>query len=510
MLDENLPTFRLKPSSDNPHSSLYYFTQNGSDPAAEYLFRRADPAVPASRNKYAIALCDPYNAGVVYGEVMIEPQWSQPTLSAAEVRAQTQAGAPPAAVMPLVPDMFTVQLYNPDQAVTVKMVTGSWGKSDTWEFDLPVQTFRTPTTSELDREQQDTSPAAPELIPRVMFRWKKDSRLSKDMTCYMSGTRLGARKNKEPDITVALFKAARESVLTVYQPNLHRVEVEDRKGLELVMLLSSEVIKDLWVAPKPDVFNVQGGGGPTPNGNKGKNSRPVGTSPPAAGGVPAMSGALANAPPSQPPPSTAHNNPPGAGPASNPQIDAETRRLQAMLEREQRERDEAERAEQERIAKMIEDEEKERRRREAEIAQETERLRQMYGVEGQQLPSDRPPLPPRAQGPPGGLSPQQQLSPWGYTGAGPALPPRPVSAGPQQPGYQPPPPPSQTLGQGQGQQGAGSGGPFHSSTLNTLWKGAAGQLQHLQQSSQQQGRPGGRRKSEEEKRKVQKKRSSHW
>ncbi|KAG7290770.1 hypothetical protein NEMBOFW57_000773 [Staphylotrichum longicolle] len=336
MLDENLPTFRLKPSSDNPLSSILYFTQNGSEPAAEYLLRRADPALAASRNKYGIALCDPYNADVVYGEVTIEPGWSQPTLSAAEIRAQAQAGAPPAPAVPLVPDSFTVQLYNPDQSVTIKLVAGSWNKSDSWEFELPIQTFRTPTLSELDREQQNSSPAAADLIPRVMFRWKRDGLLSKDMTCYMTGKRLGTRKNKEPDITIALFKAARESVLTVYQPNLHRVEVEDRKGLELVLLLASEVIKDL------------GGGGPVPGGNKRKNSRPVANvSPPAPA---AMSGALANA--LLPPHSPRRQQRPNTAPPTNPEIDAETRRLQAMVEREQREqreREKAERAEQKRI-----------------------------------------------------------------------------------------------------------------------------------------------------------------
>ncbi|KAK4106289.1 hypothetical protein N658DRAFT_14240 [Parathielavia hyrcaniae] len=560
MLDENLPTFRLKPSSDNPLSSILYFTQNGSEPAAEYLLRRADPALPASRNKYAIALCDAYNASVVYGEVTVEPEWSQPTLSAAEIRAQSQAGAPPAPVVPVIPDSFTVQLYNPDQAVVVKMVPGSWNKSDSWEFELPVQTFRTPTTSELDREQLNAPPAAADLVPRVMFRWKKDGLLSKDMTCYVTGTRLGARKNKEPDITIGMFKAAKESsILTVYQPNLHRVEVEDRKGLELVLLLASEVIKDFWVVPKSDLFNAQGGSGPALNGNKRKNSRPpVPVSSSAAAAPAAMSGAMgpAAAAAPQPAPSTSTSAsavpkptpppPPASSSSSNPSIDAETRRLQAMVEREQREREKAERAEQKRIKKMIEEEEKERRRREAEVAKETERLRKMYGVQGQDLPSDRPPLPPRASPAPpaagggggGGVGagggagthphplmshppppptspPQQQLSP-GPWGSG-MPPPRPVSAGPfsgrPESGGGPP----QQHGQ---QHGTGL---FHSSTLNALWKGAAGGLQQLQsqvqqhhQHHQQQGnsgggsKPGGRRRTEEERAKVQKKRSSQW
>ncbi|KAK3302329.1 uncharacterized protein B0T15DRAFT_542640 [Chaetomium strumarium] len=539
MLDENLPTFRLKPSSDNPLSSILYFTHNGSEPAAEYLLRRADPALPESRNKYAIALCDPHNAGVVYGEVTVEPEWSQPTLSAAEIRAQSQAGAPPAAAVATVPDSFTVQLYNPDQSVTVKMVPGSWGKSDSWEFELPVQTFATPTASELDREQQNSSPAAADLIPRVMFRWKRDGLISKDMTCYVSGMRLGARKNKEPDITVALFKASRESILTVYQPNWHRVEIEDRKGLELVLLLGSEVIKEFWLTPKLDLFNIQGVP-PTLNGNKRKNSRPVAVANNSATTTTtttptptAMSGALANAAPSQPPPPTSAPTKRNttAGPSTtSPGVDAETRRLQAMVEREQREREKAERAEQKRIKKMIEEEEKERRRREAEVAKETERLRKMYGVEGQELPKDRPPLPPRQQqqqqqGPPPPHAshpphhppppPQQHLNPWGYRpptggpGSGfaappvptptPGLPPRPVSAGPYDR-------PGQPSGQQQQQQ---QQGPFHFNTLNALWKGAAGQLQQLQSQVPAVQRHG-RRRSEEERSKIQKKRSSHW
>ena len=44
MLDENLPTFQFRTSSDDPLSSVLYFSQNGSDPAPEYVFRRADPS----------------------------------------------------------------------------------------------------------------------------------------------------------------------------------------------------------------------------------------------------------------------------------------------------------------------------------------------------------------------------------------------------------------------------------------------------------------------------------
>lgn len=556
MLDENLPTFRFRPATDDPLSSVLYFTQSGSDASPEYLFRRADPSLPGSRNRYAVALCDPLNPAVVYAEVLVEPEWSQPTLSAAEIRAQTQNGAPPAPATANVPDTFTIQLYNPDQSVAVKMVPGGWNKSDSWEFELPVQTFRQPSASTLDRE---VTPV--DLIPRIMFLWKKDGRLSKDVTCYMSGKSLGGRKSKEPDITVALFKAARDSVLTVYEPNLHRVEVEDRKGLELVLLLGAEVIKELYLTPKMDVFNVQGGAPVAVNGGRRKNSRPTTTSPPPAA---TMSGAVPSniipGPQRQqhpaPPPAygTMHSTPaytamnaappaaagagPGAG-VTNAEIDAETRRLQALVEREEREREKREKAEQKRIKKMLEEEEKERRRKEAEVAKETERLRKKYGVEGQNLP----PLPPRNTNtapqfapppaapaaskipapPPHFFKPQNnQLGP-GWGAGSPALPPRPVSAGPMS---KPRP----------------QAGPFHCSTLNTLWNGPGGngwgsvippphivnqqQQHHAQQAHSQapprrQGSGGapymgdqpvgyGRPGREEDRRKVQKKRSSHW
>ncbi|EGS20809.1 uncharacterized protein CTHT_0026470 [Thermochaetoides thermophila DSM 1495] len=471
MLDENLPTFRLKPSSDSPLSSLYYFTYNGSDPEPEYLLRRADPAQPEARNKYAIALCDPLNADVVYGEVLVEPMWAQPALSTADQRAQTQAGvAVPATTAAMIPNSFTIQLYNPDHTVTIKMVPGTWNKNDSWEFEIPVQSFPVPTASQLDREQQNNGPTASDLTPRIMFRWKRDGRLSRDMTCYMSGRRVGSRRNKEPDITIALFKASRESKLTIYEPNLNRVEVEDRKGLEIVLLLCSEVIKDLWLVPKSNPFNLHGDGPPAPSAARRKVSTGA-----------AMFGAASNIPSS-----------------STPGIDAETRELQAMLEQEEREREKAERerekrerAEQELIKKMLEEEEKERRRREAEIEKETERLRKKYGVEGQQLPSER--------GERSSVSASSTLSP-----TVPTPPPRPVSAGP----YGRP-------SQGQGSQGPEPSSSHHGSRLlNVPLFGPASRVPQpvvvQQPQSQANGGQRARGKSEDGGKKIHKKKSSFW
>ncbi|TPX09488.1 uncharacterized protein E0L32_009376 [Thyridium curvatum] len=468
MLDENLPTFHYRASTENPLSSILFYTQHGSDPTPEYVLKRADPATtPAARNRYAAALTDPYSPDIVFGEVVVDPEWQQPTLSAAEIRAQggQQQGPPPP--LPAVPDSFSIQLYNPDQTVPVRLLPGSWNKTEAWEFEMPTQTFRVPSASRVDRESP-RAPGAPsavsEFAPKITFRWKRDGRLSKDMTCYNVGRSLGKHRSKEPDITVALFKSGRESAVTIYEPNLQRVEVEDRKGLDIVLLLGAEVIRDLYLAPRQDPFNVHAAAAAAADAvanGKRKNSRPGGASsaPPLV-----MSGAAAGPPPTttlangQPPASSSSaaaaaaayqqqqqsNGRPGA-------LDAETKRLQAMVAQEQKEREKRDREEQKRIKKMLEAEDKERRRREAEVDRETERLKKMYGVQGQDLPSNggggggRPPphLPPRQAG---GGGPPQQVSfaplpyhsppPAGHTswfgpaGGPPPMPPRPVSAGP--------------------------------------------------------------------------------
>jgi len=41
MLDENLPTYRFKTSSENPLNNILYFTHNGSDPTL-YNFELSD------------------------------------------------------------------------------------------------------------------------------------------------------------------------------------------------------------------------------------------------------------------------------------------------------------------------------------------------------------------------------------------------------------------------------------------------------------------------------------
>ncbi|KAI0535196.1 hypothetical protein GGR58DRAFT_479967 [Xylaria digitata] len=403
MLDENLPTFYFREPSDSSLSTNLYFTQNGSEPIAEYTLQKLNPNLPQAKNKYAIALGDASAQGVIFAEVLIEPEFQQPSLSAAEIRAHNGA---PLAPVPIVPESFTVQLYNPDQQVVVRAEKSMWMGKESFDFEIPQQTFRVPSASQIDRQQND--PVANSLTPKITFKWKRESKFSRDMTCYMTGRSVGGKKSKEPDITIALYKHGREKSITVYEPNLQRVEVEDRKGLEIVLLLGAEVIREIYLTPSRDSFNV--GGAPP---SKRKNSRPLTHSPssPNPDVYSMTSGIGASASPKVTSPITQQPTPPQ---------DGEVRRPQIITPQDEREREKRDKAEQKRIKKMLEDEERERRKREAAVEKETERLRKEFGMEGQDY-GLKPDLPPRNAGP---SRPSLHLQT-------PAPPPRPLSAGPR-------------------------------------------------------------------------------
>ncbi|ESZ98343.1 hypothetical protein SBOR_1221 [Sclerotinia borealis F-4128] len=376
MLDENLPTFFFRVSADTPLSTPIFLRQDGSDLQPEYLFRRPDSNLPASKNCYAVALYDSYNPEVLYAEVLVQPEWTQPTLSQAEVRAQNGIPSPP---VPIVPNSFTIQLYNPDQQVLVKQISGSWNSSAYWEFEMPQISFRAPSASALDRSQSD--PAASDFTPKVAFKWKKDGKFSKDLSCFLAGQTTEGRRSKEPDIPIAMFKGGKD--LTVYQPNMHRVDVEDFKGLEVVLLLSAPVIKDIFFNASREMFNISSPNTTPGPSRKRNNSGPVIRENGRPAISPIMSGGIM---PSLPSRRTSHPLPTGPSPAPtvNPrtqwEIDAETARLKALVEAEERERQRLELLEETHIKKMLEQEEMDHRRRNAEIAKETERLRKQYGV----------------------------------------------------------------------------------------------------------------------------------
>lgn len=378
------------------------FSQHGSEPSPTYGLRHLDPSQHASKNRYAAALTDAFNPDVIFAEVLLIPEWTQPSLNADLIR---QNGGVPPPPEPVLPTEFVIQLYNPDQQVVVKHKPAAWNSAATWEFELPVQTFRAPSFSALDRSQND--PSISDFTPRIGMKWKKDGKLSKDLVCFQSGKNMNPdgskKKQKEPDITVSIFKALKE--VTLYEPNLARVEIEDVKGLEVVLLLGAVVIRDVYFGNMREVFNLA----------ERKSST---TSPknPAVTLTPII-------PPSHAP-TGIHSGPvrntrvPPTDPRSQWEIDAETARLRRQAAEEERQRRRQEQEQEKQLRRMLEAEEKDQRRRQAEIDKETERLKRLYG---------QPDLPVRPSSGPAGhryshpgpsqsstyLAPQQQPNAWG-------------------------------------------------------------------------------------------------
>lgn len=384
-----LLAFYLKPSNDSSkHTTSILFSQRGSDATSAYFFRHPDPSLPGSKNQYAIAVFDSYNPEILFGEVLLIPQWTQTTLSQEEIR---QNGGVPPPPQPILPAEFRINLYNPDHQVVVTATPGSWNSAPYWEFEMPQESFRKPTTSVLDRTLGD--PIASEITPKINFRWKKAGKLSKDYVCVLAGKSTKAdgskRKNREPDITIALFKHQRE--LTIYEPNLSRVEMEDHKGLELVLLLGIATIKDVYQASLKEAFNVPD----VPKLNS--NENPLRRSSTTTKGDLApkqttnllVANRQANVRTETIPPSSTRrmenksSEPlrPSIDPLAQWEIDAETARLQKLVEREEKERRRVELAETKRVQKLLEAEKKERRRKDAEVDKETERLKKIYGPE---------------------------------------------------------------------------------------------------------------------------------
>ncbi|KAI9690903.1 MAG: hypothetical protein M1822_008523 [Bathelium mastoideum] len=427
MLDENLPTFFIKPTSDNvKHNRAFFLSYQGSQPEPAYILKQPDPASPTGKNRYACALFDAYNPEILYGEVLIIPQWTQPSLSQEDIRKN--GGVPPAP-QPILSKEFTIQLYNPDQQIVVTQKPGSWGGSATYDFSMPQSTFRAPSASALDRSQSDPGVAA--TTPKVHFTWKRENKFSKDMTCFLTGRSTdvqGKKKNKEPDITIALFRALRE--VTIYEPNLYRVDMEDPKGLEVTLLLAATVIKDLYFGNIKEAFNVAEAGAGRTN-TFGVLHRKTSSPPqPDGAALPAPVHPQNLAPPSRErasrqslpklqttPPSdrNAHSRPVQSRPSQRPppptdartqwEIDAETQRLKAQQDEERRAQARAEEAARRvrelqdeaaarRLQKQLAAEDKARRRKQADVDKETERLRKIHGTQEDVLG----PLPPPPRG----------------------------------------------------------------------------------------------------------------
>jgi hypothetical protein len=303
---------------------------------------------------------------------------------------------------------------------------------------MPQFTFRTPSGSALDRGTND--PVADVTTPLLKFVWRKEGKLTNNMVCFLTGkstdTNIKKKGGKEPDILIAILHNYRD--LTLYESNFHRIDMEDYKGLEVVLLLSASVIRDVYCGQKKNAFNVgdpnagrKNSGGinilgrkkstPLLNNNDNASTAKLNSTPPAQntnrppGGFPQA--------PSRPGPLQSNGLPmnsanaghgrsnsqpnvhgvPPPDPREQWQIDAESTRLRKQQDAEHRaaqarirEKEKADAAEAKRIRKMIEVEDKERRRREAEVEKETERLRKQYGDQSNLL-TPRLPGRPRPQ-----------------------------------------------------------------------------------------------------------------
>ncbi|OXV07554.1 hypothetical protein Egran_04681 [Elaphomyces granulatus] len=394
MLDENLPTFLLKSNGQQSHSSTFFLSQYGDEPVPTYLLRHLDPAAPSSKNCYAVALYDAHVPDVLFGEVMISPEWTQTSQDSSN-RQSTAVPPPPE---PILPSQFTIQLYNPDHQIVVRHKPKAWNSPPAWEFEMPQQTFRQPSTSTLDRSQSD--PAVLNATPKLKFSWRKDGTLSKDFACYLSDKTTAPddrKKSKEPDITVAIFTGFKE--LTLYEPNLSRVEIEDFKGLEIVLMLSATVIRDVFFRQLKDTFHISDlpTVAPTPGGRKssGRKSsptavlaaspvQPLRNEPPAGGKPPPKPQRAQNTSPKR------ETQPPPLDPRTQWEIDAERARLRKQQEAEARERKKLEQEQERKTRKLLEAEERAARKKQAEIDKETERLKKIYGSEEQQYQTQPP------------------------------------------------------------------------------------------------------------------------
>ncbi|KAJ5525631.1 hypothetical protein N7494_012281 [Penicillium frequentans] len=382
MIDENLPTFFLKNNSQTPQQSTIYHRQYGNEAEPAYTLKYLDPTAITSQNRYGVALYDPYVPDIVYGEVAVSPEWTQPSLSADTIRANGGTAPPPE---PILPTEFAIQLYNPDQQIVIRHQPKTWNKPARWEFEMPQRSFRVPSSSTLDRTQSD--PAAADITPKLRFSWRKDGKLSKDLSCLLHGktTSVAETKNKsrEPDITVALFQGLKE--LTLYEPNLYRVEMEDFKGLEVVLLLAAVAIRDIFFGPAKEAFHI------VPGGTTVVNGRPQAAVPARKSPKAQATGAIPARKPEPPRSSIANPQSPA------PQVRRKQDELAAQEERKTQELLAAERRQQENV----------RRRKEVQLDSETKRLQKLYGQEEQrvrlqrpnQAPSSRPNLPLRPNGP---------------------------------------------------------------------------------------------------------------
>ncbi|KAF3905241.1 hypothetical protein ABW21_db0203705 [Orbilia brochopaga] len=387
--DEVLPRFLVRPSTDgDPYHQTVLHSHD---------FQAAEPAYLKTRSKhpdeYSIALLDAYIPDILFAQVLARPTISTPSLSLDEIRRQNNGGAPTLPAITL-PTQFTIQLYNPESQVVVIHKQSKWTGSY-WEFTLPRHSFRQPTGSRLDAQVAKNSALPPSDVST--FRWRKDGGVvsKTSLRCTMLSTaststdKHARRKGgAEPDIVVAIMDKLKD--VTIYEPNLHRVDVEDKKGLEVVLLLTATVIADIYFMPPATSFNVGPQAAVTPRPSP--NLQPQRPSPTVFPGEPSgrrRSSSGSVSPIKQSPTHTLLKipSPPNNAPTIvNNNVLRDTAALQRQQLQEERRRAEEEKrrarevaADEKRLRKMLEQEAKDRQRRDAQVDAETERLKKQFG-----------------------------------------------------------------------------------------------------------------------------------
>ena len=378
-----------------PTTTKVTFKANGSPVQQLYTLARD----PGPADTYAVSLLDAHFPTIRYS-----------TLTTVLTPPPASDNGGPL----LLPRTFTVHLFAPDSSITVELHSPRLGGNH-WDFALPQHSFPPPSQSAVDATY------APPVVEMLRFRWRKEGGIlsRSQLRCSL------VHNGDEPDTVLAMYagvgdKAGRGE-LVVYESNFRRVEMEDLKGLEMVMLVSARAINDIWFLPTAISFNaalgISNGSGTSANTGNASSASNTGI----AGNAAATNGRQRGRGMSAPLPLNPHDQHPNsfqpaaaaaaaAAEPKKPAVDLQKQRLQEAekrrLQEAEKRRVEAERQraiedEQAAIRRMLAEEEaRERARRQALVDAETEHLRRVYASEAA--------MPRRASVPQGRRQQQQQ------------------------------------------------------------------------------------------------------
>ncbi|KAF2860584.1 hypothetical protein K470DRAFT_270628 [Piedraia hortae CBS 480.64] len=259
MLDENLPTFYLS-------GETVLFAINGEEPRAVYSL-------------VGNVLRDAYFSDIIYGELGTHQNGGGHAGTEGDDRGRGDGSRVGAGVgvssgggggsggsgskatlsnnaVPererSLPHPLAITLHNPP--LIVPLTHTHTLLREHYTFSLPSQTFRHPSPSALDLTLP--SPGELDTTPRVSFTWRERGW---GWGCYLSPSTPGSGmpRGKEPPILVAFAKGKE---VTFYESNWKRVEVEDWKGLEVVLIISAFAVINAGAAGRDAAATTTGAG----------------------------------------------------------------------------------------------------------------------------------------------------------------------------------------------------------------------------------------------------------